>query len=246
VIGKGMRFSGAKKATFRGNDEIGGGYKNLAYVRYADEFLIGVAGNLEDCRLIKKDITEFLKNKLELVLPGEPMLITHRKNPARFLSFEIATCKSGRQTKKNAEGNKAEVFDEKIAIRLAGSTVKKKLLDYGVLQIIHHNGKEQWKPKHRKDLIFKDDIAILSNYNDELIGFYNYYSIAFNSAALRHLSYIMEYSMYKTFAAKYRTTVSAICRKYQKNGVFTVFDSIKNSEIRFNAFNNGEVERIIR
>ena len=33
----------------------------------------------------------------------------------------------------------------------------------------------------------------------------------------------MEYSMYKTFAAKYKSTVVKICKKYKKDKVFTVY-----------------------
>ena len=39
---------------------------------------------------------------------------------------------------------------------------------------------------------------------------------------LKNLHYIMEVSMYKTFAAKYRTTVKKIRAKYTCNGVFGV------------------------
>ena len=38
----------------------------------------------------------------------------------------------------------------------------------------------------------------------------------------------MEYSMYKTFAAKYKSTVVKICKRYKKDKVFTV--SYKNKK----------------
>lgn len=40
----------------------------------------------------------------------------------------------------------------------------------------------------------------------------------------------MQYSMYKTFAGKYRTTVRRICRKYKRNGVFTVGYTVKTAK----------------
>ena len=42
----------------------------------------------------------------------------------------------------------------------------------------------------------------------------------------------MQYSMYKTFAGKYRTTVRRICRKYKRNGVFTVGYTVKNGKAK--------------
>ncbi len=41
-------------------DEMDNGYKRLKYVRYADDFLIGVIGSKEDCQRIKEDIKNFL------------------------------------------------------------------------------------------------------------------------------------------------------------------------------------------
>lgn len=37
---------------------------------------------------------------------------------------------------------------------------------------------EQWKPKSRAMLINNDDLEILSRYNAEIIGLYNFYSLA--------------------------------------------------------------------
>lgn len=42
----------------------------------------------------------------------------------------------------------------------------------------NRNGKEIWKPKCKSGLIFNDDLEILDSYNREIVGLYNYYSIA--------------------------------------------------------------------
>lgn len=106
--------------------------------------------------------------------------------------------------------------------------VRKKLLDYDALQIKVHNGKERYKPKHRTYLINNDDLEILERYNAEIRGLYNFYSLANNCHTLHTFKYIMEYSMYKTFAAKYKSTVVKICKRYKKDKVFTV--SYKNKK----------------
>ena len=67
------------------------------------------------------------------------------------------------------------------------------------------------------------DLEILDSYNREIVGFYNYYSIANNCAhALNNFKYIMEYSMYKTFAGKYKCRTRKVNKKYRKNGRFIV------------------------
>lgn len=93
----------------------------------------------------------------------------------------------------------------------------------GVLELTNRNGKEIWKPKCKSGLIFNDDLEILDSYNREIVGFYNYYSIANNCAhALNNFKYIMEYSMYKTFAGKYKCRTREVNKKYRKNGRFII------------------------
>ena len=60
-------------------------YKSLQYVRYADDFLIGVVGSREDAERLKQDLTVFLKEKLGLTLSAEKTKITSTAQCARFL-----------------------------------------------------------------------------------------------------------------------------------------------------------------
>ena len=244
LIGRRIKEIDRKRALIPSCDEMDSDYRRLKYVRYADDFLIGVIGSLDDCKQIKQDISNFLNEKLQLTLSDEKTLITHSEKPARFLSFDITVRKSN-LTKRNVEGKIRRAYHKKVVLKIPPDTIKQKLLDYDVLEIKLHNGKEQWKPKHRKGLIFNDDLEILSKYNAELIGFYNYYSIALNAGTVNNFSYIMEYSMYKTFAGKYRTTVPNICRKYKKDGVFTVSYTNTKRQQRFRTFYNDGFKRKI-
>jgi hypothetical protein len=88
--------------------------------------------------------------------------------------------------------------------------VKNKLLHYKVLEIKIRNGKEQWKPKSRPYPVSRDDLEILMKYNSEIRGLVNYCSLAINCGRPARFGNIMEYSMYKTFAHKYRTVIPLI------------------------------------
>ncbi len=46
-------------------------YKRLKYIRYADDFLIGVIGSKADCARMKEDFTNFMRDKLKLELSEE-------------------------------------------------------------------------------------------------------------------------------------------------------------------------------
>ena len=45
--------------------------KRLKYVRYADDFIIGIKGSKEECEKIKQKIKEFLAMELKLELSEE-------------------------------------------------------------------------------------------------------------------------------------------------------------------------------
>lgn len=65
-------------------------YKRLKYVRYADDFIIGVTGNYQDCITIREKIQVFLDTALRLNLSLEKTKITHaRTNMAHFLGTDI-------------------------------------------------------------------------------------------------------------------------------------------------------------
>lgn len=197
------------------------GYKRLKYQRYADDFLIGIIGSLEDAKVVKEDIKNFLDDKLKLELSEHKTLITHSATPARFLSFDIYVRRSNLQ-KRDSRGRLTRPYNKRIVVKMPLDVMKAKLVDLKVITFKHHNGQETWKPKDRGGLAFKDDLEILQQYNAEIRGFYNYYSIALNACEVNRFKYFLEYSMYKTFAAKYNSSVAKICRQYKKNKNFTV------------------------
>ncbi|MEA4904070.1 MAG: reverse transcriptase domain-containing protein [Petrimonas sp.] len=204
------------------NDEMDSEYRRLRYVRYADDFLCGIIGSKEDAQVVKEDIKNFLSKKLKLELSDEKTLITHSETPADFLGFHIRNRKSD-HTKRDSIGRLKRCYSKTVEIKIPQDAIKKKLLVYDVVQIKKHNGKEVWKPKARPEFNHNDDLEILERYNSEIRGLYNYFGIARNcSKQMSNFGYIMEYSMYKTFAAKYRTKVKKICKKYKHNNVFCV------------------------
>jgi retron-type reverse transcriptase len=60
-----------ERRAFSSVDEMDNEYRRIKYVRYADDFLIGVIGSKSDCEQIKEDIKNFLQDKLKLALSDE-------------------------------------------------------------------------------------------------------------------------------------------------------------------------------
>ncbi|GHT30138.1 maturase [Bacteroidia bacterium] len=216
-------------------DEMDTDYKRLKYVRYADDFLIGIIGSKQDAIKIKEDIKMFLNEKLALELSDEKTLITHSEKAAKFLGYEISIRKSN-ETKRCANGRVIRAYNKSVRLMVSKDVVKNKLLHYKVLEIKIHNGKEQWKPKSRPNLVCNDDLEILNKYNSEIRGLVNYFSMAVNCCRLAQFGFIMERSMYKTFAQKYRTKAAKIRKKYNRNGQFSVRYRLKSGEIKDRTF----------
>lgn len=210
-----------ERAAFPSGDEMDGSYRRLKYIRYADDFILGVIGSKEDVLRIKEDIKSFLSESLALELSEEKTLITHTGKSAKFLGYEITVTRNNHQ-RRDVQGRLRRTYGKRVRLNVSMATLRDKLLEYGAMEIKLRNGKEVWKPKCRSGLIFNDDLEILDRYNRETVGFCNYYLIANNCVVLHNFRYIMEYSMYKTFAGKYRSTVRKINKKYRLNKLFTV------------------------
>lgn len=218
-----MKLTGLSRASVHSYLPYTKGLYNarLVYVRYADDWLCGVIGSKEDCKKIKEDFKNFLKEQLQLELSEEKTLITNAQKSAKFLSYEIRVRHSN-LTKRDKTGKLVRNYTGRIVLEVSSDTIRKHLIDTGAMKLIYHNGKEIWKPKAIYRLKNCDDLEILDYYNSMIRGFYNYYCIANNSSIINSYKYIMEYSMYKTYGTKYRTSISKVIGKFRAGKDFAV------------------------
>lgn len=186
--------------------------KKIKYVRYADDFLIAVNGNRQDCEKIKQELTKFISTTLKMELSQEKTLITHSNTPARFLGYDVRVrrdqqIKPKGKFKTRSMNNKVELsipFKDKI---------EKFLFSNGIVKQRSDNGKLE--PIHRPQLLNRTDLEIVIIYNAELRGICNYYGLASNFNKLIYFNYLMEYSCLKTLAGKHRSKVSKIRAMYK-------------------------------
>ncbi len=197
-------------------------YKNLQYVRFADDFLIGIAGSKADAEKLKADLTVFLEEKMKLKLSDTKTKITHTTQKARFLGYDI-TVSHSQAIKRTKKGYRKRAYKGMVMLLVPHENWASKLLEYKAIRIKRdEKGKDQWRAIHRGGLINLTDIGILNKYNAEVRGLYNYYCIANNANVIGNFAGLMKHSMLKTLAGKYRTKVKKINARYVKNGTFTV------------------------
>ncbi len=175
-------------------------YRRLRFVRYADDWLLGLIGTREEAEHIKEQIKTFLHEELKLALSDEKTLITHaRTEAARFLSYQISASQDDtRQTKKKRSVNGT------MRLRVPPDLLKKKRQKY----------QRNNKPIHRKELTNNTEYSIVAQYQSEFRGFAEYYQLANDLYRLNSLKWIMEQSLAKTLATKRKVTVKKVHKKY--------------------------------
>ena len=184
--------------------------KEIKYIRYADDFIIGVKGSREDCTEIKKRLAGFVRDVLKMELSEEKTLITYSDNYARFLGYDIRVRRDWKA--------------KKVPNKRYGNVTKRTLSNMSELNVplkdkiekfLFSKGIVEWKngelsPIKRGSMINMTDFEIVSTYNAELRGICNYYSMASNFGKLNYFAYLMEYSCLKTLAAKHRASIAKI------------------------------------
>jgi Type II intron maturase len=186
----------AQQRSLPSSDPRDPGYRRLRYVRYADDALLGFTGPKAEAEEIRSRLATFLRDDLRLELNEDKTLLTHaRTGAASFLGYEITVQHS--KTRPHVNGS--------IGLRVPRTVIKAKCAPY-----LQHG-----KPERRTGLLNFDDALIISTYGAEYRGIVQYYLLAGDVWRLNRLEWAAKTSMLKTLAAKHRSRVSPMARKYQ-------------------------------
>jgi group II intron reverse transcriptase/maturase len=191
-------------------------YSRLHYCRYADDFILGWIGNLDEAEHIKQEIADFLQT-LGLSLSEEKTLVTHaRTQRARFLGYEL----------------KVAWDDSKMTTyRRKGKLVKSRTVN-GVIQLlVPKDVVQKWtrkymdkgKPARQPRLLHFSDFEIIARLGGELHGLCNYYLLAMNVHVLSEVVYVCKQAALHTLCNKHKVpNTSVYWRKLKRkleNGV---------------------------
>ncbi|WP_425057966.1 Group II intron-encoded protein LtrA [Sporomusa carbonis] len=181
-------------------------FRRVIYVRYCDDFIVGIHGSKSFAEEIRDKIKEFLSENLKLELNMDKTLTTHTvKERAKFLGYEINKAINHDKMVVNSKGHKARAVNGKIQLLVPGDVISKKVVPF----------KQYGKPMHRNDRVNLSVKDIINKYNEEIRGLYNYYCLATDvSTKLAKFKFYHYYSMVKTIAKKEKTSVRAVVAKY--------------------------------
>ena len=178
-------------------------FRRLRYVRYADDFLVGLIGPRSEAEEIKQHIGTFLREQLKLDLSQTKTLITHaRTEAARFLGYQIQVLHQDAQHDQEGRRN----INGVIGLRVPQDIIQEKCRRY----------QQSEQAIHRTEMLNDSAFSIVGKYQAEYRGLVEYYQLAYNLApAFGPLKWIMEQSLVKTLATKLKISVSAVYRRYQ-------------------------------
>ena len=129
-------------------------------------------------------------------------LITHgRTQAARFPGYQIVVLHAGH--KRDRRGHRS--INAAIGLKVPVDVIRAKCAPY-----LHHGS-----PIRRTERIVDTDFSIVAQFQAEFRGVAEYYRLAFNRHRLGQLKYVMERSLTKTLARKYRITVPKVYRRYR-------------------------------
>ncbi|OZU89822.1 RNA-directed DNA polymerase [Virgibacillus indicus] len=217
-------------------DPMDDNYQRMKYVRYADDFVIGIAGNKARAMKIKELARNFLEHELELELSEEKTLITHLENSILFLGYEFR-----RWNEVKVKGVTYKNQKHPLKKRTLSGAIKLEIPEKKIKAFSIKNGYgnlDTFKITHRTKLINNSELEILYTFNAELRGIANYYKLANNYHHLDKLFYLAESSFIKTIANKRRSTSMKVATSMRthKQGVLCLMRKDKYGNDKHHQF----------
>ncbi len=181
-------------------------FRRLRYCRYADDFILGLAGPRCEAEEIKRAIGEFL-GSINLRLSPDKTLITNAATQrARFLGYELSVSRNNTKLTRDRNGPR-----------------KRRSVNGCVQLYVPRDVSKEWenryirdaKPYSRFELESCSDYEIVMAFNTEFQGLANYYLLAEDVAKrLYPVRYAYMQSLVKTLAHKHKQRPTWVYRQF--------------------------------
>lgn len=198
-------------------------FVRIHYVRYADDFIIGVEGSYKIAREILEKVSTFVEKELALKLnPSKTGITKFAKTPVKFLGYIISSVHM--RIEKPIEtlkvGKKVIIRKKvRLSIRMDYEKVLRRLENNGFIKktVDHANHKKlKYCGTYKGNMINLDHVDILRYYNSVMRGIYNYYNFTRNILRVGHVLWLLEESCALTLARKYK--LKTLRKVYQRFG----------------------------
>lgn len=204
----------AKLMTLPSTDQYDPNHIKVRYVRYADDWVIGIVGSKELATEIREKAGDFLRGELKLELSVEKTKITHCTGRAKFLGFLMGNTNYKNTMRRKIRGARGHAHPRRTNTSLIRLWIDRE-------EMLRTLRSERFiKTKNGRDFaiskrsyVHLDPDEMVKRYNAIKRGWRNYYRPAMNVRVLGYVDYLMRFSLAKTLAQKYRTSMTEQFRK---------------------------------
>jgi RNA-directed DNA polymerase len=194
---------------FPEGDPFDPNFRRYRYVRYADDFLIGVIGSKADAQEAMDAVREFLCG-LKLEVSEAKSNIRHGSDGVIFLGYDVHTWTADRYnviTDSNGRTYRRRQPSNLITLNIPRERLVKFCNEH------HYGDLQTMRPASRGAMLRSSEYEIVAQTNAEFRGFCQYYSLASNRKLLGRLSMLVVGSVLKTIAAKNHSSVREVSKQ---------------------------------
>jgi nicotine oxidoreductase len=214
----------------------------IKYIRYADDWIIGIAGPRNLAEQVKEEIANFLSQHLKLTLSTEKTKITHaRKEQARFLGTDLTIGRGGVQRVVTTKNHSKRP----IRRRSTGSETVMTAPLTDLIKKLHTKGfcTVEGKPATKKEWTHLEVDQIIHLYNGINRGIQNYYRFADNFSNLSRIQYILQFSLAHTLATKFKCSLRQVFKRFGKTPSIQVPTQDGKQERCVTFYNNSDWQK---
>ena len=167
--------------SLRRSDLFDPNFRRLTYIRYADDFVVLLVGDLKNAEYIKNKIKEVLKSKCGLDLNNEKTTINSMTDKWNFLGAEIRNLRVNNSFFIKQGQTRRAIG---IARTLVSAPVETILKKFKAAKFIRQNHKGKYLPTGYTPMMNLSHHEIVTLYNAKIRGLINFYKFAANRASL--------------------------------------------------------------
>lgn len=184
----------------------------IEYVRYADDWMIGISGDKILANQLKAEVSEFLEQTLlQKLHPTKTKVTNLRLGKARFLGYEIYLPRERRISAYTGSGTRTtRRTNPMLRFDLPSDVVLQRMYERGYLRKTSNS----FLPRSKSSYTTLQDIVIVSHFQKVWRGIENYYSGCTNLSRLQYIHYLLRMSCAMTLAHRHRSSSRKIFRKH--------------------------------
>ncbi len=196
-------------------------FSRVRYLRYADDWVVGICGSHALAEDLKQQIKTFLGEKLKLTLSEEKTCITNARTEEAFFLGTILKIGYGGEAKVTQQTNCLGISFKR---RSTGWQTVMNAPLHKLIKRLSERGfcTKEGKPTSKAGWSHLDADQIIHLYSSINRGVQNYYRFADNWKQLNHVQHILRTSLAKTLGRKYQISAVKVYKRFGKEITLTL------------------------